>query len=130
MDDVQKWLRQLLKDEKAEVVVDQDGLNRVSNITQVTIQIQVFVQVGGGCFPRQNQELVESLTRQETVVLRLLADCLNNDEIAARLVVTRNTVKSHVSSILSKIGVRDRTEAAVWAIRNLDYESFELKAAA
>ena len=57
------------------------------------------------------------LTERESRVLELLADGLTNDDIAERLSISRNTVKTHVSRVYEKLGVSDRTQAAIWAIR-------------
>jgi NarL family two-component system response regulator LiaR len=58
------------------------------------------------------------LTERELEVLTLMVDGLNNTQIAARLTVSSSTVKSHVSSILAKLGVASRTEAVSLALRN------------
>jgi NarL family two-component system response regulator LiaR len=58
------------------------------------------------------------LTERERDVLALMIEGLNNTQIAGRLHVSPSTIKSHVSNILSKLGVASRTEAVTLALRN------------
>lgn len=58
------------------------------------------------------------LTEREREVLKLMVEGLTNNQIAERLVVSRSTVKFHVSSILSKMNVASRTEAVAFALQN------------
>ncbi len=60
---------------------------------------------------------LDSLTPRELEVLRLLAQGLSNRQIASELVVSEKTVKTHVSSILAKLRLADRTQAALFAVR-------------
>ena len=67
---------------------------------------------------KENPEDEDKLTRREIEVLKLLAEGLFNKEIAYKLSISEKTVKNHVSNIFKKIGVFDRTQAAVYAIKN------------
>jgi DNA-binding NarL/FixJ family response regulator len=67
--------------------------------------------------PRAVGDVDVPLTQRESEVLRQLAHGLTNKEIAQSLTISYETVKEHVQHILRKIGVSDRTQAAVWAVR-------------
>jgi DNA-binding NarL/FixJ family response regulator len=66
----------------------------------------------------RSPESPEALTGRETEVLQLLARGRSNKQIASRLYVSEKTVKAHVSSILMKLGVQSRTQAALHAVRS------------
>lgn len=64
------------------------------------------------------KEDVPRLTRREYEVLTLIAEGLNNRDIASSLFISEKTVKNHVSNIFKKIDVNDRTQAAIYAYKN------------
>lgn len=106
----------LLKDASAEIL----ALSiRVIRQGGTVIDSQLLLKaLSGGPSPGQPDGLaLDSLTRRELEVLRLLAQGLGNQEIADRLGTSRVTAKKHVHHILSKLRVSDRTQAALRAVR-------------
>jgi NarL family two-component system response regulator LiaR len=101
----------LLKDTQADELcraIKAAAAGQVQLSPQAALRLMREVQV---------PESPEKLTPRETEVLRLLARGMSNKEIGAALVIGEKTVKTHVSSILSKLGVLSRTQAALYAVR-------------
>ncbi len=67
--------------------------------------------------PAKQRDPAAELTPREMEVLQLIAQGCSNAEIAAELVITERTVKAHVSNLLSKLHLSDRTQVAVYAWR-------------
>jgi DNA-binding NarL/FixJ family response regulator len=67
----------------------------------------------------REEQLVEALTKREKEVLAEIAKGKSNKEIAAALMITEKTVKTHVSNILAKLNLSDRTQAALYAVKHL-----------
>ena len=67
--------------------------------------------------PMENQETSDALTKRELEVLTLIAQGLENREIARKLIVSEATVRTHVSNILGKLHLASRTQAALYALR-------------
>ena len=77
--------------------------------------LPILSAFGESSRPSTSQPLVEPLSERELDVLRLVAEGMSNGEIAERLVVSVGTVKTHVHSIIDKLGVRSRTQAVARA---------------
>ena len=83
---------------------------------QPSLHPQIARKLMNQIAPRE-EEAEERLTLRETEVLRLIARGHSNKEIAAALAISEKTVKAHVSNILQKLHLADRTQAALYAVR-------------
>jgi DNA-binding NarL/FixJ family response regulator len=103
----------LLKDAEADEVVD--GIRRAHR-REMPLGAAVSRQLARA-FGAPGRAAVDSITAREHEVLTLLAAGLSNREIAHRLSISERTARTHVSSILDKLGLRSRTQAALYAIQ-------------
>jgi DNA-binding NarL/FixJ family response regulator len=94
-----------------------DALHRAASGETSWTRDELRRVTGALATPRLNADVEVPLTQRESEVLRQLALGLTNKEIANSLHISYETVKEHVQHILRKIGVVDRTQAAVWAVR-------------
>ncbi len=109
-------LSYLLKDVSATELIE---AVRKAAVSEVVLHPRVAQKIMREIQQSNEQSASETdLSRSEFEVLRLLADGLSNQEIGARLFVSENTIKTHVSSILSKLHLKNRTQAAIYAWRN------------
>jgi len=106
----------ILKDVKMDELADSV---RQAARGEATLHPRVAARVIQEIHGAKHEELnpFTELTNREIEVLKLIANGLTNSEIAERLVISGNTVKGHVSNILSKLHLADRTQAAVYAWR-------------
>jgi two-component system response regulator DegU len=92
-----------------ETVLDEDGIG--------DWLLKEFRRFGGGVFEEEGQ-FFAPLSPREMEILELVIQGMSNREIAYHLGISHQTVKNHMTSILSKLGVADRTQAAVYALRH------------
>jgi NarL family two-component system response regulator LiaR len=102
----------ILKDMKMEKLVE--ALHRAAQ-KEVTLHPLVAARVLQNIRSGEEPPLFTELTERELGVLRLIANGMTNSQIAEKLVISENTVKGHVSNILSKLHLADRTQVAVYA---------------
>jgi NarL family two-component system response regulator LiaR len=108
-------LSYLLKDADAETVLDAiRAAARGEATLHPRIAQRLMAEVAA---PRQARDPAAGLTPREMEVLHLVAEGLSNAEIAEELYITQRTVKAHVSNLLGKLHLSDRTQAAVFAWR-------------
>ncbi len=105
----------VLKDAERDTLLD--AVRRAAAGESVWTREELRRVTGALATPRLSANVEVPLTQRESEVLRQLALGLTNKEIAQALHISYETVKEHVQHILRKIGVSDRTQAAVWAVR-------------
>jgi two-component system, NarL family, response regulator LiaR len=89
-----------------------------ASLGEAVLHPQVAQKLMKGLRETGENQIVEELSKRELEVLQLVAEGLTNLEIGERLFISDKTVKSHVSNILGKLHLADRTQAAVYAWRN------------
>lgn len=105
----------LLKSCSAETLID--SIRKIIAGENIWSRDELRRVTGALATPRLTTDIEVPLTQRESEVLRQLALGLTNKEIALALDISYETVKEHVQHILRKVGVSDRTQAAVWAVR-------------
>jgi DNA-binding NarL/FixJ family response regulator len=109
----------LLKDAKpAELVAAVRTVAAGESLLAPAVTRQLIGRFADNIRPREDTNPVGVLARREIEVLKLIAAGMSNVEIAASLVISPETVKTHVSRILAKLGLRDRVQAVVFAYRS------------
>ncbi|MFA5577089.1 MAG: response regulator transcription factor [Tissierellaceae bacterium] len=109
----------LLKDSTADSLIE--GIRRVAageNYIQQSVADLVSASSDHDKAGNENVDIISLLTTREYEVLILIAEGLNNKDIAEKLFISEKTVKNHVSNIFKKLELNDRVQAAIFAYRN------------
>ncbi len=98
------------------------GIWLVHKLTKPKVQVlivekEVYINNNGEFILNEKEMLRLGLTKRELEVLQLMAEGLSNDEISARLFVSLNTIKTHISKLFEKLDVKRRTQAVELAKR-------------
>lgn len=106
----------ILKDSDFDILIEAiKTVNNNGSYIQSSMALQLAKKLNEPC---ETQKYINDLTKREVEVLILVTEGLLNKEIAHRLYISEKTVKNHISNIFKKINVNDRTQAAVFAIKN------------
>jgi len=105
----------LLKDVRRQELIE--AIHEVATGRTIWDREQLRKMTGALATPRMFADVEVPLTEREGLVLRLLSEGMTNQQIAAEMDISYETVKEHIQHILRKVGVTDRTQAAVWAVR-------------
>ena len=109
----------LLKDAKpAELVAAVRTVAAGESLLAPAVTRRLIGRFAGNLRPREDADPAGTLARREIEVLKLIAAGMSNVEIAATLVISPETVKTHISRMLAKLGLRDRVQAVVFAYRS------------
>lgn len=103
---------------RADIIACLEGLTRPAGQDESTMDYSGELRRVSALMRRHPVDALSPLTEREAQVLRHVALGLSNKEIALSLSLSVDTVKEHVQNILRKLEVNDRTQAAVWAVRN------------
>jgi DNA-binding NarL/FixJ family response regulator len=107
----------LLKDTPRESLVEAiKGTHDGKTYVDPAVAGKLFERISHGVVP-PDMDILKSLSEREVEILKLLSQGLSNPEIATRLYLSEGTVRNYVSSILAKLEVTDRTQAALLALR-------------
>lgn len=107
----------VLKDSDADTLINAiRTVDRGESYIQPNLTTQLVKRMNRNYQPQK--KVTNDLTKRELEVLQLITEGLLNKEIATHLCISEKTVKNHVSNIFKKIQVNDRTQAAVYAIKN------------
>jgi NarL family two-component system response regulator LiaR len=125
--DFDEWVFDAIRSGASGYLLKDTPRDTLVSAIQGTVTGRTYVDpaVAGKLFQKVSQstattdnDLASMLSERELAVLRLLARGLNNTEISQKLFLSEGTVRNYVSSLFSKLGVADRTQAAVLAIRS------------
>jgi DNA-binding NarL/FixJ family response regulator len=102
---------------RAELVRAVKGVAAGQTHVDPNVAGRLFAHIAQQNIPPSDPTVMQALNEREIEILKLLANGLTNAEIAEQLFLTRGTVRNYVSALLAKLGVEDRTQAALLAVK-------------